>query len=107
MPRIRVRYPLALLLVLSLYALVGDISITPTQPSQIIKAPPLPPGFYLVLHTNASLPDNIPAIHEKHFTYVGPLSHVKSCHEMRAKTKPLYPGVITDIIKVNRTTQPE
>ena len=107
MPRIRIRYPLALIALLSLYALVGEISIIPSTPSNIIKAPPLPAGFYLVLHTNASLPDSIPAIHEKHFTYVGPLPHVKSCHEMRTKTKPLYPGVITDIIKVNSSNHPE
>ena len=106
MPRVRARYPLALLLLTVLYALVGEISITPTQPSQIIKTPPLPAGFYLVLHTNATLPEDIPVIHEKHFTYVGPLPHVKSCHEMRTKTKPLYPGVITDIIKVNISSQP-
>ena len=102
MPKIRARYPLAVLLLVAAYSLIGNISIAPSQPSRIVKAPPLEPGYYLVLHTNAKLPNDIPTVHEKHFTYVGPLPHVKSCHEMRTKTKPLYPGVVTDMIKVNQ-----
>lgn len=104
MPRIRARYPFALLVLMAAYTFIGDVSFTPTTPSQIVKAPNLEPGFYVVLHTDAQLPEHIPAVHEKHFTYVGPLPHIKSCHEMRTKTKPLYPGVVTDIIKVNTSS---
>ena len=102
MIKIRARYPLALLAMGLGYMLWLDASSLPqTQYASIEKAPKLAPGYYVVLHTHAKLPADIPATVTKNHSYIGPLPTIKACHEMRNRTKPLYPGVMNDLIKIS------
>ena len=101
---IRLRYPffISLTLLISFYIFEGISQIPQTQSSaQIIKHPHLDPGYYLVLHTKASLPNSIQYQHAGQRTYIGPLPNIRSCHESRSKIKPLYPGVASELLKIN------
>lgn len=98
MPYIRLRYPLLMIVVgiIALSSLKDQEQIVFVQPT-----PTLEPGYYVVLHTDAKLPKEIIHKSNKEKTYVGPLPHIKACHENRAKVRPLYPGVETELVKIN------
>lgn len=105
MVKIRIRYPLMLILLGVLYGLWLDASSLPQTQYATLHAPPkLKPGYYLVLNTRAKLPEDITYTIDHNKSYIGPLPTIKACHEMRSKTHPLYPGVMKDLIKIS---QPE
>lgn len=99
MPFIRLRYPLlmitGIIIFLSLYHQQDDSTVS------LLPPPRLDPGYYIVLHTDAKLPKDIPTKGDQHRTYIGPFPHIKACHENRVKVKPLYPGVETELLKIN------
>lgn len=67
-----------------------------------IQPPPkLDPGYYVVLHTKAKLPKEMSFHIDNDRTYIGPLPHIKACHENRVKIRPTYPGVETELVKIN------
>jgi hypothetical protein len=102
MPKIRIRYPLLLILFSALYyTVISTESFPQSKPSLMQSIPKLEPGYYLLLHAAAKLPKDIPAHYEKDATYIGPLPTIKVCHQYRVKIKPLYPGVVTDLVKIN------
>ena len=101
MPRIRVRYPLIFSFILGILYLLSTAPLLPSAPSTIQPIPNLDAGYYLVLNTNAKLPQEIQAKYSKNTTYIGPLSTIAECHNSRNKIKPLYPGIALDLIKVN------
>lgn len=102
MPYIRLRYPLILVLAtvigLTLYHQNDDQTVS------LLPPPKLDPGYYVVLHTNANLPKDMPAKIDQNRTYIGPLPHIKACHKSRVKVHPLYPGVETELLKINDQT---
>lgn len=105
MTKIRLRYPLLVIVLLAGAYTLSNITHslkTPTStPSSIIPHPKLSAGYYIVLNTKAELPKDLPAKHIGKRTYVGPLLTIRDCHESRIKIKPLYPGVVTDLLKIN------
>jgi|GEM_PF-7030632 hypothetical protein len=97
--QIRLRYPLLLFI-----GIITILGFYDTNRESLVKIQPMPKlnaGYYVVLYTNAKLPKDMPAYVEKNRTYIGPLPHIKACHENRVKVRPIYPGVETGLIKIN------
>ncbi|MCP8351927.1 hypothetical protein [Candidatus Synchoanobacter obligatus] len=102
MPRLRIRYPLTVIAIIALAVTLPSTIPSPSQThAQMSENPDLNKGFYLRLHAPVKLPATIPHKNSGEMTYVGPLAHIKACHNQRAKIKPLYPGLNTDIVKIN------
>ena len=105
MIRVRLRYPLLLIGVGILYAFAPNIAehtpLKSTLDTNVVPHPHLDAGYYIVLHTKATLPDELCAKQVGKKTYVGPLPTIRECHESRTKIKPLYPGIASELIKVN------
>lgn len=104
MLKIRLRYPLLLLILVAIYGFWIDASDLPkTAYSQLSSPPELTAGYYVVLHTPAKLPQDIPIKTSKTASFIGPLHNMKTCHEMRSKIHPHYPGVMQTFIKISQS----
>lgn len=104
MIKVRLRYPLALIAILSGLYLFNSASLVPIHPSIMQSIPDLDAGYYLALNTRTKLPDNFPTHYSKNITYIGPLSTISECHYNRIKLRPLHPGISLQLIKVNETS---
>ena len=103
MPYIRLRYPFIFLIaaVLAL-AISNDLEERKHNAIKVHPTPNLAPGYYIVLHTKAKLPQDVHTYSDHNMTYVGPMPNIKACHQSRVKIRPLYPGVETELVKINR-----
>ena len=105
MIRIRLRYilviPIFFLFLIGIDRLINMEWSLPQYSVEVRPKPKLPAGFYLVLHTSAkTLPQGLSVHHHNEWTYIGPLSNIKDCHQTRIKINPLYPNITHELIKI-------